>query len=160
MDYYEEEKKKYVSLCGAYCRVCDPFAGKKQHIAQKALNIIEKRESEFEKLLEDESIKKNIVQILTKQASWLCRGCKVLVDNPRAGYECKIRQCCLDKNLDLCSQCEEFSCATLINHPTAIKLHSVENLREIRDKGIERWLDRCQEEFTKSQKKGLRGREL
>jgi len=73
---------------------------------------------------------------------------------------CKIRECCSSKNLDLCSECEEFPCETVINHPTAIKLHSVENLREIRDKGIERWLDRCQEEFTKSQKKGLKGGEL
>jgi hypothetical protein len=132
----EEEIKKYVSFCGSYCRVCDSFTGKKQNAARKALSTVEKRKSEFQKLFEDEGIREGIVQVLTKQASWLCPGCKALVNNPKEAYICKIRQCCSGRNLDLCSECEEFPCETLVNHPTAIKLHSVENLRKIKEKGI------------------------
>ncbi|MEW6686781.1 MAG: DUF3795 domain-containing protein [Candidatus Edwardsbacteria bacterium] len=138
---YEEEKQKYVSFCGFYCRNCDSFTGKKQRTAQRALDIIKRKETEFERLFEDKDIRENIIKILTKQALWLCPGCKALVNDPKAGYICKIRQCCSNKNLDLCSECEEYPCKMLINHPTVIKLHGVENLMKIKEKGIKQWLD-------------------
>lgn len=148
---HEEETKKYVSFCGSYCGVCASFTGKKQNAARKALSTVEKRKSEFQKLFADEDIREGIVQVLTKQASSLCPGCKALVNNPKEAYICKIRQCCSGKNLDLCSECEDFPCETLVNHPTATGLHSVENLREIEGKGIESWLGRRWKEYIKSQ---------
>lgn len=146
-----EEERRYVSFCGAYCRICDSFTGKKQGVAQTALTTIEKRESEFEELFQDELVMNSIIRTLTRQASWRCPGCKALVDDPTIGYICRIRQCCSSKNLDLCSECEEFPCQSVSNHRTVTKLHGIENLMEIREKGIESWLDRRWEEFTKSQ---------
>jgi len=38
---YEEEKKRYVSFCGSYCRTCDWFTGKIRRTFQLALDMVE-----------------------------------------------------------------------------------------------------------------------
>ncbi|MGD8545538.1 MAG: hypothetical protein PVH12_05120 [Candidatus Bathyarchaeota archaeon] len=47
---YEEEKKRYVSFCGSYCRTCDWFTGKIRNTFQSALDRVEAYG--FRKLLE------------------------------------------------------------------------------------------------------------
>ncbi|NIQ07697.1 MAG: DUF3795 domain-containing protein, partial [Candidatus Korarchaeota archaeon] len=64
-------------------------------------------------------------------------GCKAdIAENPEED-RCKIRQCCHQKGLDLCCECPSFPCDMLKNNPGVIKFHCIENLREIKEKGIE-----------------------
>jgi len=73
-------------------------------------------------------------------------GCKAEArDNP--SDRCKIRQCCYKKGFDLCCECAEFPCELLKTIPGVIRFHCIENLQEIKDKGIEQWIDRQWREY-------------
>ena len=68
-------------------------------------------------------------------------GCKAdIAENPEDD-RCKIRQCCFRKGFDLCSECFEFPCDLLKTNLGVIKFHCIENLMEIKEKGIEYWID-------------------
>jgi len=137
LDY--EEEKRYVSFCGVYCRDCDSFTGRRQALAQEALRAIDERKEEFEKLFTKE-VRDLITQFLVVRASWRCPGCRALLDDLTT-HICRIRQCCSNKGLDLCSECKEFPCEMLLNYPPVRRLKGVESLKEIREKGLERWLN-------------------
>ena len=138
---YEEEKKRYVSFCGSYCRTCDWFTGKIQRTFQSALDMVE--EYGFRKLLEDKVDLENFkagLKILAN--SPIDSGCKAdIAENPEDD-RCKIRQCCFRKGFDLCSECSNFPCDLLKSNPGVIKFHCIENLKEIKEKGIEYWIDK------------------
>lgn len=68
-------------------------------------------------------------------------GCKAEArDNPND--RCQIRQCCYKKGFDLCCECAEFPCELLKTNPGVIKFHCIENLQEIKEKGMKHWIDR------------------
>lgn len=68
-------------------------------------------------------------------------GCKAeIAENPEED-RCKIRQCCHQKGLDLCCECNSFPCDLLKSNPEVIKFHCIDNLKEIEEKGIEYWID-------------------
>jgi len=76
-------------------------------------------------------------------------GCKAdIAENPEDD-RCKIRQCCYQKSFDLCCECSEFPCELLKSNPGVIKFGCIENLREIKEKGIEHWIDRQLREHCK-----------
>lgn len=137
---YEEEKKRYVSFCGSYCRTCDWFTGKIRRTFQLALDMVE--EYGFSKWLEDkvdiENFKKSLTILSNTQID---SGCKAdIAENPE-NDRCKIRQCCSQKGFDLCSECSKFPCDLLKTNPGVIKFHCIENLLDIKRKGIKYWID-------------------
>ena len=137
---YEEEKKRYVSFCGSYCRTCDWFTGKIRGTFQSALDMVE--EYGFRKLLVGKVDIENLKQGLKILAnSSIDSGCKAEAEeNPED--RCKIRQCCFKKGFDLCNECSDFPCDLLKSNPGVIKFHCIENLQEIKEKGIKPWIDR------------------
>ncbi len=144
---YEEEKKRHIGFCGSYCHTCDWFTGKIRKTFQSALGMLE--EYGFKRLLESKVNLENFklgLQILAN--SGICSGCKAEVAKNPVEDRCKIRQCCFNKGFDLCVECSEFPCELLKTNPGVIKFHCIENLIEIREKGIKHWVDKQWEEFT------------
>ncbi len=138
---YEEEKKRYISFCGSYCHTCDWFTGKIRKTFQSALKML--NEYGFKRLLEGKANIDNFRKGLETLAdSGICSGCKAEVAKNPEEDRCKIRQCCSRKGFDLCSECAEFPCELLKTNPGVIKFHCLENLIEIKEEGLEQWIDR------------------
>jgi hypothetical protein len=136
---YEEEKKRYVSFCGSYCRTCDWFTGKIRGTFQSALDMVE--EYGFRKLLEGKVDIDNLRLGKILANTQIDSGCKAEAkENPQD--ICKIRQCCFKKGFDLCNECSNFPCSLLKSNPGVIKFHCIENLQEIKEKGIKPWIDK------------------
>jgi len=138
---YEEERKRYVSFCGSYCRTCNWFSGKIRRTFQSALHMLE--EYGFRKLLEGKVDIENFKEGLRILANTsIDSGCKAeIAKNPEEDIY-KIRQCCSGKGLDLCCECPEFPCDLLESNLGVVKFRCIENLKEIKEKGIEHWIDR------------------
>jgi hypothetical protein len=138
---YEEERKRYVSFCGSYCRTCDWFSGKIRRTFQSALYMLE--EYGFKKLLEGKVDMENFKEGLRILANVpIDSGCKAEVTKNPEEDRCKIRQCCSGKGFDLCNECPEFPCDLLKSNLGVIKFHCIENLMEIKEEGIEHWIDK------------------
>jgi len=69
-------------------------------------------------------------------------GCKADIAKKPEDDRCKIRQCCFQRGFDLCSECPDFPCNLLKSSPGVIKFHCIENLMEIKEKGIKQWIDK------------------
>lgn len=138
---YEEEKKRYVSFCGSYCRTCDWFTGRIRSTFQSALDMVE--EYGFRKWLEGKVDIGNMKEGLRILANTqLDSGCKAdIAENPEDD-RCKIRQCCYQKGFDLCCECPSFPCDLLKSNPGVIKFHCIENLEEMKENGIRHWIDK------------------
>jgi len=138
---YEEEKRRYISFCGSYCHTCDWFTGKIRKTFQSSLGMLE--EYGFKRLfgdkIDDENFKLGL-QILAD--SGICSGCKAEIAKSPEEDRCKIRQCCYSKGFDFCIECPEFPCEVLKTNPGVIKFHCIENLIEIKEKGIKHWVDK------------------
>lgn len=138
---YEEEKKKYVSFCGSYCHTCDWFTGKIRQTFQSALDMVE--QYGFKRLLEGKIDTENFKEALRILANTpIDSGCKADIAKNPEDDRCKIRQCCHGKGYDLCSECADFPCTLLKTNPGVVRFHCIENLCEIKDKGIEPWIDK------------------
>ncbi|MFC1493139.1 DUF3795 domain-containing protein [candidate division KSB1 bacterium] len=79
-----------------------------------------------------------------------CNGCQSdkIDDSIR---NCKFRMCAEDKNVDLCCYCEEYPCKDLKEFMTDQYPHhrTVEsNLEYIRKKGVTKWLEAQQAEWS------------
>lgn len=153
---YNEEKKRYVSYCGSYCRTCDWFTGKIRTTFQLALDIIEMYG--FGRLLKDRVDIENMktgLRILANSS--IDSGCKADLAERRSRGErpeddrCHIRQCCFSKGFDLCSECSDFPCNLPKSNPGVIKFNCIENLTEIRQMGIEHWLNKYWNEYVKKE---------
>ncbi len=119
---YDEEKKRYVSYCGSYCRTCDWFTGKIRKTFQAALDMVELYG--FGRLLKGRVDVENMKEGLRILAgSSIDSGCKADLAERRSRGEkpsddrCQIRQCCFQKGFDLCSECSDFPCDLLKNNP-------------------------------------------
>jgi len=138
---YEEEKRRYVSFCGSYCRTCDWFTGRIRRTFQTALEMVEAYG--FGKWLEGKVDTGNLKEALEILANMpIDSGCKADVAENPEDDRCKIRQCCFQKGFDLCNECPEFPCDLLKSNPGVIKFRCIENLIEIKEKGIKYWIDR------------------
>ena len=144
---YEEEKKRYVSFCGSYCRTCDWFTGKIRRTFQSALDMVE--EYGFKKWLDGKVDIDNFREGLRILAdTQIDSGCKAdIAENPEDD-RCKIRQCCFRNGFDLCNECTDFPCDLLKSNPGVIKFYCIENLIEIKEKGIKPWIDKQLEHHT------------
>ncbi len=135
---YEEEKKRYISFCGSYCHTCDWHTGKIKKTAQRALGVIHEYNG-FKRLFEGKVDIDNLMKGLHILAdSSICSGCKA---ETGANERCAIRRCCSNRGFDLCSECSEFPCETLKTNPGVIKFHCIENLNEIHERGLDKWID-------------------
>jgi len=148
---YDGEKKRFMSFCGSYCHTCDWFTGKIRKTFQSALDMIEGYGFRrlLEKKIDIENLKKGL-KILSN--SGICSGCKTeIAKNPKED-RCKIRQCCSQKGYNLCIECADFPCGLLKSNPGVIKFHFIENLMEIKEKGIENWINKQWKDFVKEAK--------
>jgi hypothetical protein len=148
---YDEEKKRHVSFCGSYCHTCDWHMGKIRKTFQSALDMVE--QYEFKKLLEGKADRENLItglQILA--GSGICSGCKSEIAEFPEEDRCQIRQCCHSKGFDFCNQCSDFPCETLKSNPGVIKFGCIENLKEIKERGIKAWVDKQWTEFVKEER--------
>ena len=145
---YQEEQKRYVSFCGSYCHTCDWFTGRIRKTFQSALDAVE--QYGFGKLLEGKADRENLMaglQVLAQ--SGICSGCKAEIAQTPKEDRCQIRQCCFSKGFDLCNQCGDFPCDTLKNNPGVIKFGCIENLKKIKETGLNAWVDKQWTEFAK-----------
>ncbi len=139
---YEMEKKYHISFCGSYCHICDWHTGRIRRVFQLALDMIDglglkKQLGENIHVASFKAGLKNLAR------SSICPECKAEAGTHEPGKDrCKIRECCFGKGYDSCSECEEFPCDTLRKNPGVIKFHCIENLQEIREKGLKAWVDR------------------
>jgi len=103
----------------------------------------------FSRLLKDKVDVDNMKEGLKILAnSSIDSGCKAdLAERLSRGEKtendrCQIRQCCFSKGFDLCNDCSDFPCDLLKSNPGVIKFNCIENLREIKQLGIEQWLNK------------------
>jgi hypothetical protein len=146
---YEEEKKRHISFCGSYCHLCDWHTGRIRRTFQASLEMLD--DYGFKRLLEGKVDADNFklgLEILAN--SGICSGCKAEVSENPEEDRCKIRQCCFRKGFDLCVECSEFPCELLKTNPGVIKFHCIENLREIKEKGVKHWVDKQWNDFAMS----------
>jgi hypothetical protein len=138
---YKQEKRRYISFCGSYCPTCDWFTGNIRKKFKDALNML--KEYKFKKQLSNKVDIENLRQGLEILASTgICSGCKAEVAESRDEDRCSIRQCCSEKGYDLCSECPEFPCKMLKSNQGVIKFKCIENLQEIKEHGLEQWIDK------------------
>jgi hypothetical protein len=139
---YEEEKRRYISFCGSYCRTCDWHTGEIREVFQKALDMMDLYGG-FSRLLGDQVDKENFklgLKLLSNAT--IDSGCKAEIGKNPEEDRCRIRQCCFGKGYDLCSECSDFPCELLKTNPGVIKFGCIENLIDIRETGLEAWVDR------------------
>jgi len=136
-----EELKRYVSFCGSYCKRCPWFTGELRHIYREASFAFQEYglERRIKGEVNVEEFRRGL-DILKDLG--ICSGCKLEIKERPEDDRCKIRQCAYRKGYDLCSDCPDFPCETLKSHPGVIKFKCIENLKEIKEIGIERWLDK------------------
>jgi len=153
---YNEEKKRYVSYCGSYCRTCDWFTGKIRKTFQAALDMMETYG--FNRVLKGKVDVENMKEGLRLLAnSSIDPGCKAdLAERFSKGEKpendrCQIRQCCFSKGFDLCCECSSFPCDLLKSNPGVVKFNCIENLMEIRQIGIEQWLNKHWDKYVKEE---------
>ena len=138
---YEEERRRYISFCGSYCRTCDWFTGKIKRTFQSARALLE--EYGFRRLLEGRVDIENLKRgMLILADAGICSGCKAEIAPNRVEDRCEIRQCCYGKGFYLCSECPQFPCERLKTNPGVIKFHCLENLTAISEQGLKHWIDK------------------
>lgn len=138
---YDMEKKHHISFCGSYCHICDWHTGRIRRAFQLASDMIDNLG--LKKPLGDNVDIANFKTGLYNLAnSSICPGCKAEASTHKPGTDrCKIRECCFHKGYDLCSECADFPCDTLRNNPGVVRFHCIENLQEIKEKGLKEWID-------------------
>ena len=121
--------KELIAYCGLYCGACS-----------------------F-KLAYDENDKEHINHMPVKYEKFrnipleFCPGCKL---ENKCG-DCAIRNCAVSKNLNNCSQCNEFPCEKIkIFNNDGIPHHgeAIENLKLFKKIGEEKWLDFMSKKWT------------
>ena len=100
------EKNEHMGMCGLNCSVCAAF------IATENNNdsLREKTAKEWTK----KYVESNNNKPALKAEDINCTGC--LSDGPKYLYcsQCKIRQCCLEKGIKNCKECDSYKCDDLI----------------------------------------------
>ena len=132
---YEEEKRNYLSFCGAYCKTCYWFTGEIKKRAKGLLEIAEEQNG-FSRLFKDKVDSENFLKglkIISEDTT--CSGCKL-----EKREKCEIMRCALKKGVENCGECKEFPCEILKKNPWIIKFHTIENLEEIKRIGFEKWV--------------------
>ena len=124
--------KKYDGLvgpCGLHCGICTMYRA----YHDRNLSLWQETPKNFRKQLGlgDEVDFKDIA----------CEGCRSSMLFEYCA-QCSIRKCVLEeKGLDWCYQCEDFPCEMLLDFQSYWRMPIVENLREIKEIGLDKWLE-------------------
>ena len=141
----------YVSYCGRYyCALCSYHRGTIVDAAADLLTFVEKIGSL--KLMADAY---NICDYseFVKGLTWLasqtepCKGCRF-----GGGWswwrDCPARNCCIQKGIDFCYQCDDFPCENLQKGPLLEARKSIIDANnQIRKIGIRKWLQTLKKKY-------------
>lgn len=114
-------KKDLLGACGLYCGACNHYLYSTNNHTQ------------------------NGSEDLTEEDDFICNGCWSHNIYMHSGcYDCTIRLCCQEKQIDYCGICDEFPCEMIkkmqsddIPHHKSI----IQNSKDIKALDIEAWLE-------------------
>ena len=135
---------KYISCCGKYyCAFCDYYKGTIAKAAKNLLTFADKYGSL--RLIADANDACNFDEFM-KGLRWLasqnkpCKGCRF-----GGGWswwgDCPVRDCCIQRNVGFCYQCDDFPCQKLKEEPLLNRKKAmIEANNQMKTKGIESWI--------------------
>ena len=135
---------EYLSCCGKYyCAFCDYYKGT---IVKTAKNLLAYTERYGSLRLISEANNACSFDEFMKGLRWVasqekpCKGCRF-----GGGWswwpDCPVRDCCIQKGVDFCYQCEYFPCKKLEEEPLLNRKKAIiEANKKIKTIGIERWM--------------------
>lgn len=137
---------KYVTYCGLYCRLCANLA----RIPQLSSALRETLRKEGWEFFGPHAVPGfeefwAVLQQLS-QSGETCRGCRGGCGDP----DCRIRKCAQERNVELCSSCDEYPCPQI--HELAKRYPNLisDGARQ-KEIGVEEWAaeqeDRCRTGF-------------
>ncbi len=138
-----ESVENQIGFCGIYCGNCDMGNGTIANTAKKLEKLVE--DYEFEKWYQtvkvDESEKFDFDEF-KKSLKWfqkysLCPGCLEGGGVP----DCKVRICAKEKGFEICSECDSLDSCEKLDWIEKNYRKVRDTLREIKEKGKERWID-------------------
>lgn len=136
MNEYEKESE-LVAYCGIYCRLCDYYTGR---IRDSVGNLLEVVKSHAELKLFADTAKAFDFENFVKGLEWLYNETSPCVGGCRGGggwKGCPLRKCCVERDVKLCYECNDFPCETLKKFPKRVK-----ELNGIKNMGLESWIKR------------------
>ena len=145
---------KYISYCGKYhCAFCDYYKGTMVKAAENLLAFVERHGSL--RLIANVHNACNFEEF-SKGLKWLasqdkpCKGCRF-----GGGWswdpDCLVRNCCTQKGIDFCYQCEDFPCKKLKEEPLLERKKAViEANNQIKTMGIENWMRQLRKKYMKA----------
>lgn len=154
MDKDLKKKYRYVSCCGkCYCALCDYYKGTIVKAARSLLQFVDRYGSlrliaNAQKAYDFDEFTKGLRWLSSQQNP--CKGCRF-----GGGWswwgDCPVRDCCLEKGIDFCYQCEEFPCKKLREEPLAERKKAlIEANRQIRAIGIEAWMLQLKQRYRQA----------
>lgn len=145
---------RYISYCGKYyCASCDYHKGTIVEAARNLLAFAERYGSL--RLIADANNACDFDEFM-KGLGWLasqeqvCKGCRF-----GGGWswwgDCPVRDCCIQKGVDFCYQCEDFPCKKLIGEPLLKrKKEMIEANNQIKSLGIESYMQLLKKRYTQA----------
>lgn len=144
----------YISYCGKYyCAFCDYHKGTIVKDAKNLLAFAERYGSL--RLIANNNNVCNFDEFL-KALKWLasqdtpCKGCRF-----GGGWswwgDCPVRDCCIEKGVNFCYQCQDFPCEKLNEEPLLDRKKAmIEANNQIKIKGIESWMQQLKKKYIKA----------
>ena len=138
------ERKDFLAHCGLYCGDCAGYSGAIADTARNLMNVLEKYQFErTAKSLFSEKLKEydKFCEMLRFMTDLKCP--KICREREDSSASCKIRRCCRDKGFYACYGCDDFEICEKLK--TLEELHGdscVENLKAIKEMGLEAWIRR------------------
>ncbi|MDH4212021.1 MAG: DUF3795 domain-containing protein [candidate division WOR-3 bacterium] len=137
------ENKNLVAYCGLYCGDCFIFQGKIADLARDLRK--ELRRSKFSRFAS--MISRYFKPYKNYDTTYEVLGmmvrlrCKRTCHNGGGPPSCKIRSCCVKKEIDGCWKCDKFEKCTKLDFLRAVHDDAhIKNLRILRRKGIEQFI--------------------
>ena len=149
-----KRESRYISYCGKYyCAFCDYHKGTIVEAAKTLLAFAERYGSL--RLIADANNACDFDEFM-KGLGWLasqeqpCKGCRF-----GGGWswwgDCPVRDCCTQKGVDFCYQCEDFPCKKLREEPLLKrKKEMIEASNQIKSLGIESYMQRLKKRYMQA----------
>ena len=136
-----ELRSELVSYCGLYCGDCHGYAGTIADLARDLRK--ELRRYKFDRFAAAVPFKefKNYSQCYETLGAMVKFRCRRACRGGGGPPFCRIRECCRNKDIHGCWECDEFEECDLLKflQPVHEDAH-LKNLRRIRKVGVERWM--------------------